>query len=94
MSRRKVYFDHKTGMISSPDPDAPSAPSPRDEGRAREEGLRQAIEGAADRIENVLGALAIPMPDRLQLKGIRETLPSIRDDLRAALSPSLGTEGR
>jgi hypothetical protein len=34
------------------------------------------------------------MPDRLQLKGIRETLPSIRDDLRAALSPSLGTEGR
>jgi hypothetical protein len=52
---------------------------------AAERGLRERVEGAVDRIENLLGALAIPMPDRLQVKGIRGSLPSIRDDLRAAL---------
>jgi hypothetical protein len=62
-----------TALASSPPP------------AAAERGLRERVEGAVDRIENLLGALAIPMPDRLQVKGIRESLPSIRDDLRAAL---------
>lgn len=55
--------------------------------------LRDAIGRAEDRIGNVLGALALPLPDRLQVEGLRETLPDIRAELQAAVGTTSNEEG-
>lgn len=52
--------------------------------------LRDALERAADRIENLLCALDLPLPDRLHLQGLRGALPEIRDEIRSTLESTGG----
>jgi hypothetical protein len=50
-----------------------------------EKTLREALEHAIDRIENLLGALLLPLPPHIHLQGLRGNLPEIRDEMRDAL---------
>lgn len=37
----------------------------------------------ADTVDNLISALTLPLPDKLHLQALRESLPSVRDRLRA-----------
>ncbi len=37
----------------------------------------------ADRVDNLLGALMLPIPDAVHVKAMKECLPDIRDRMRA-----------
>ncbi len=48
--------------------------------------LVEASGRAADRIDNLLAALTLPVRDAIHLQGVRGTLPEIGEELRAALA--------
>jgi hypothetical protein len=80
----------KCGFLAAEGHDCPADwPDPRETcARLRQAGsaLADRYEATIDRIENLLGALALPLPDRVHVQGIRALLPEIRDAARAALS--------
>lgn len=45
---------------------------------------------AADDIDNLLGAMQLPVPAQVHLDGLRATLPKIRDRLRAVYVAEMG----
>lgn len=47
--------------------------------------LSDAIARAADRLDNLVHALALPVSPDIHLQGIRGTLPEIRDELFRAI---------
>ncbi len=73
---------HKNLRAYGEDVPAPALPStaPRERSVPAE-----SVETAVERLDNLLAALNLPLPDRLHLKALREVLPEIRAELRAAL---------
>lgn len=56
----------------------------------RDEALRQ----AADRLDNFIAAMSLPIPDAIHMKALRSGLPEVASDLRKALAshPSEGVK--
>ncbi|HAM55619.1 MAG TPA: hypothetical protein DCQ64_09505 [Candidatus Rokubacteria bacterium] len=48
------------------------------------EDLLEVTGRAADRIDSLLAALTLPLPQEIHLAGLRAALPEIRNDLNAA----------
>ena len=51
--------------------------------RPEQSTLRMRIAEVADSLDNLLAAQALPLPLHLQLKGVVENLPPLRDTLRS-----------
>lgn len=44
----------------------------------------------ADTVDNLISALTLPLPDKSHLQALRESLPSVRDRLRAIYTAQTG----
>jgi hypothetical protein len=57
-----------------------------DELKQRAERLRAALEEKVETLDNLVSAMTIPMPDRLHVMALKEALPRMLRELRAALA--------
>lgn len=49
--------------------------------------LVEAVGTAADTLDNLIHAMAMPLPDELHMKALRLALPDLLEEMRAALLP-------